>query len=79
MIRINNINLGFTAFSTILLFITLSICAVTATCHHTEPESSVSLSSLLANESMALLATLIYGICAHFAVAAINYIKKKNA
>ncbi|MDE6458993.1 MAG: hypothetical protein K2L31_10425 [Muribaculum sp.] len=71
MIRINNINLGFTAFSTILLFITLSICAVTATCHHTEPESSVSLSSLLA--------TLIYGICAHFAVAAINYIKKKNA
>ena len=78
MIQIGRYRLGFAPVSTIVVFIVLSVCAVTAAWHQARPEYPMPLSHLiLINEGMALLATLLYGIFAHFVTALTN--KFKNA
>lgn len=76
MIQIGRFRFGFTAFSTIIVFIVLSACAISAAIRQARPEVPVPLSlSIITNESLALLATLVYGIFAHFATAIINRLK----
>ncbi|WP_289749666.1 hypothetical protein [Muribaculum intestinale] len=77
MIKIGVYKLGLAPLSMIIVFIVLSVCAIAAAFQHTRPESPMPLSDLiLINEGMALLATLVYGIFFHFAIAIINRLKK---
>ncbi len=76
MIQIGRYKFGFAPLSMIAVFIVLSVCGIVAAFHQAEPEYPMSLSSLiLINEGAVLLATLVYGILAHFAIAIINRIK----
>lgn len=53
------------------------ICAIVAAFHQARPEFPVPLSHIIIiNEGMVLLATLVYGIFAHFAIAIINRLRK---
>ena len=66
MIRIGKYELGFAPLSMAAVFVVLSIFAVLAALRQARPEWPMPLSSLLIiNESLALLATLIYGILLH--------------
>ncbi|MEZ3551810.1 hypothetical protein [uncultured Duncaniella sp.] len=77
MIQIGRYKMGFAPFSMIVVFIVLSVCAVVAAFHQARPEFPMPLSKIiLINEGMALLATLVYGILAHFAIVLIDRIKK---
>ena len=77
MIQIGKYKLGFAPLSMIVVFIVLSVCAVVAAVQQTRPECPMPLSyNIIINECMALLATLVYGIFAHFAIAIINRLKK---
>lgn len=79
MIQIGQFKFEFAVASTLIVFIVLSICAVGAAFHQSRPEWPMPLGSLIVvNEGMALLATLIYGIFAHFALALINKIKDNH-
>lgn len=76
MIKIGKYKLGFAPASMIAVFLALSSCAVAAAFHQARPEYPTPLSSLIiAYESMALLATLAYGIIMHMAMALINRVK----
>ena len=77
MIQIGRYKMGVAPFSMIVVFIVLSVCAVVAAFHQARPEFPMPLSKIiLINEGMALLATLVYGILAHFAIVLIDRIKK---
>ncbi len=77
MIEIGRYKLGFAPLSMIVVFIILSVCAMVAAFNQARLEYPMPLSDLiLINEGLALLATLIYGIFAHFTLAFINLIKK---
>ena len=77
MIQIGRFKFGSAVASTLAVLITLSICALVASFHEYGPGSPKSLLSIIVvNEAMALLATLIYGILAHFILAIINHFKK---
>lgn len=77
MIQIGKYKFGFAPLSMLVVFIVLSVCAVAATFQQSRPEWSMPLSYIIIiNESMALLATLVYGIFAHFAIAIINRLRK---
>ena len=77
MIQIGKYKLGFSPLSMIAVFIVLSVCAIVAAFHQARPECPMPLSyNIIINEGMALLATLVYGIFAHFAIAIINRLKK---
>lgn len=77
MIQVGRYRLGFAPLSMIVVFIVLSVCAIVAAFHQARPEWPMSLSyTIIINEGMALLATLVYGIFAHFAIAIINKIRK---
>lgn len=76
MIQIGRYKLGIAPVSMIIVFIVLSVCAVVAAFRQAKPEDPMPLSGLIIiNEGMALLATLVYGIFVHFAVALINRLK----
>lgn len=78
MIQIGKYKFGFAALSMIVVFIVLSVCAVVAAFQQARPEWSMPLSHIIIiNEGMALLATLVYGIFAHFALTIINRIRKR--
>ena len=77
MIQIGRYKLGFVPLSMIVVFIVLSVCVIVAAFQQARPEWSMPLSHIiLINEGMALLATLVYGIFAHFAIAIINRLRK---
>ena len=77
MIQFGRYKLGFTPLSMIVVFIVLSMCAIVAAFHQARPEYPMPLSyNIIINEGIALLATLVYGIFAHFAIAIINRLKK---
>lgn len=79
MIQIGRYKFGFVPLSMIVVFIVLSVCAVVSAFQQARPEWSMPLSSqILINEGMALMATLVYGIFTHYAIALINRISKKN-
>lgn len=72
MIQIGRYKLGFAPLSMIIVFIVLSVCAILAAFRQTRPEWPMPLSyHIIINESMALLATLAYGIFVHFVIAII--------
>lgn len=77
MIRIGKYKLGFASLSMIVVFIVLSLCAVVAAFQQARPQWPMPLSSIIIiNEGMALLATLVYGIFVHFAIAIINILRR---
>lgn len=77
MIQIGRYRLGFAPLSMIAVFIVLTACAVVASITQDNPYSPLPLSArILINEGMALMATLVYGIFAHFAIIIINRLKK---
>lgn len=77
MIQIGRYKFGFAPLSMIAVFIVLSVCAVVAAFHQARPEWPMPLSGIiLINEGMALLATLVYGIFAHFAIVLIDKLRK---
>ena len=77
MIQIGKYKLGFAPLSMIAVFIVLSVCAIVAACQQARPECPMPLSyNIIINEGMALLATLVYGIFVHFAIAIINRLRK---
>lgn len=77
MIQIGRYKLGVAPLSMIIVFIVLSVCVVVAAFHQAKPEYPMPLSGLIViNEGMALLATLVYGIFVHFAIALIQRLKK---
>ena len=77
MIQIGRYKLGVAPVSMIIVFIVLSMCAVITAFHQANPEYPMPLSGLIMiNEGMALLATLVYGIFVHFAIALIHRLKK---
>lgn len=77
MIQIGRYKLGVAPVSMIIVFMVLSMCAVITAFHQAKPEYPMPLSGLIMiNEGMALLATLVYGIFVHFAIALIHRLKK---
>lgn len=77
MLLIDKYRIGIGPASMIIVFIVLSVCAVVAAFHQAKPEYPMPLSGLIViNEGMALVATLVYGIFVHFAIAIINRLKK---
>lgn len=77
MLQIDKYRIGIAPASMIIVFIVLSACAVVTAFHQAKPEYPMPLSGLIIiNEGMALLATLVYGIFVHFAIAIINRLKK---
>ncbi len=77
MIQIGRYRLGFAPLSMIVVFIVLSVYAVIVAFQQARPEWPMQLSYLIIiNEGMALLATLVYGIFVHFAIAIINKLRK---
>lgn len=78
MIQIGRFRFGFAVASTVAVFVVLTVCAIVAAFHQSRPESPMPLSALLIiNEGMGLLATLIYGIFAHFILAIIEKFRKR--
>ncbi len=77
MIQIGRYKLGFASLSMIVVFIVLSVCAIVAAFQQARQEWPMPLSHIIIiNEGMALLATMVYGIFVHFAIAIINRIRK---
>ncbi len=77
MIQIGRFKLGIAPLSMIVVFIVLSVCAIVAAFQQAKPEWPMPLSHIIIiNEGLALLATLVYGIFVHFAIAIINRLRK---
>ena len=79
MIRIGRYELGFAPLSMIAVFVVLSIIAIWSAVSQARPEWPMQLSGLIIiNESVALLATLIYGILLHVIVTLRSWIKSQK-
>ncbi|WP_304999564.1 hypothetical protein [Duncaniella muris] len=77
MIQIGRFKLGVAPLSMIVVSIVLSVCAIVAAFQQAKPEWPMPLSHIIIiNEGLALLATLVYGIFVHFAIAIINRLRK---
>lgn len=77
MIQIGRFKLGVAPLSMIVVFIVLSVCAIVAAFQQARPEWPMPLSHIIIiNEGLALLATLVYGIFVHFAIAIIGRLRK---
>lgn len=73
MIRIGRYEFGLAPVSMVVVFIVLSTCALITAFHQSRPDWTIPLSHrILINESIALLATLVYGIFIHFIIALIH-------
>lgn len=78
MIQFDRYKFGIAAFSTVVVFIVLSVCAVVTAIQNTRPEWPMPLwGNIVINECMALVVTLVYGIIIHFVIAIIDRLKKK--
>ena len=79
MIQIGRYKLGFAPASMIVLFIVLRVCSIIASFRLDSPYCSMPLwGFIVINESMALAATLVYGVFAHFAIVIINKLKNSG-
>lgn len=77
--KIGKYEFGFAPVSMITIFIVLSVIAVLSAINQAKSEWPMPLSSLLIiNESMALLATLVYGIILHLISAIISWIRARK-
>lgn len=76
MITIGHLKFGVAPLLTVAVFIALSICAITAAFHHADnQETSQLVHRIIIYEGMALLVTLVYGVCAHFALMLIGKLR----
>lgn len=79
MIRIGRYKFGIAAFSTVVVFIVLSVCAVVTAVNNSRQEWPMPLwGNIVINECLALVVTLVYGIILHFAIAIINRLREHN-
>ncbi len=79
MIRIGRLEFGFAPLSMIAVFVVLSIIAIWSAVSQARPEWPMPLSGLIIiNESVALLATLVYGILLHVIMSLRSWIKSQN-
>lgn len=77
MIQIGRYRSGFAPLSMIVVFIVLSICAIATAFDQSRPEYPMPLShTIIVYEGMAIAATLVYGIFAHFVTVLINRLKQ---
>ncbi|MDE5793249.1 MAG: hypothetical protein K2I08_00840 [Muribaculaceae bacterium] len=77
MIRIGRFEFGFAPLSMVILFIVLSIFAISSALSQARPEWSMPVSGLIIiNESVALVATLVYGILVHLIMTFMSWIKQ---
>ncbi|MDE6549481.1 MAG: hypothetical protein K2L22_10845 [Muribaculaceae bacterium] len=77
--RIGKLKIGLAPLSMVVLFIVLSIFAILAAVRQARPEWPMPLSSLIIiNESMALLATLVYGIILHLIMAFLGWYRSSR-
>lgn len=77
--RIGKLEIGLAPLSMVVLFITLSIFAMLAAVRQAHPEWPMPLSSLIIiNESLALLATLVYGIIIHLIMAFLSWYRSSR-
>lgn len=76
MIKIGRYNMGWGPFSMIIIFIVLTACAVVSAVQQSRAEWPVPFRDIIMiNETMALFATLIYGIIIHLII---NIFKKPH-
>lgn len=79
MLRIGRFEFGFAPLSMVILFIVSSIFAISSAVSQARPEWPMPVSGLIIiNESVALLATLIYGILLHVIMTLRSWIKSRN-
>lgn len=79
MIRIGKFEMGFAPLSMAIMFLFLSIFAILSALSQAKPESPMPLSSLIIiNETMALLATLVYGIFVHLIMSFVQWNKRRK-
>ncbi|MDE5997903.1 MAG: hypothetical protein K2G77_06815 [Muribaculaceae bacterium] len=79
MIRIGRFELGIPPLSMIAVFVVLSIIAIWFAVSQARPEWPMPLSGLIIiNESVALLATLVYGILLHVIKTLRSWIKSRK-
>lgn len=79
MIRIGKFEFGFAPLSMVILFIVSSIFAISSAVSQARPEYPMSVSGLIIiNESVALLATLVYGILLHVIMTLRSWIKMRK-
>ena len=77
MIRIGRFEFGFAPLSMVILFIVLSIFAILSALSQARPEWSMPVSGLIIiNESVALVATLAFGILLHLIMTFMSWIKQ---
>ncbi len=76
MFCIGKYKFGYASLSMMIVFVVLSISAVLSAFNQVKTEYPMPLSSIIfINESMALLATLVYGIILHLALSLIKRFK----
>ncbi|MDE6369883.1 MAG: hypothetical protein K2K92_00155 [Duncaniella sp.] len=79
MFYIGRYSFGAAQLSMLLLFLVLSGIAVVMAFMQESPAYPMPLSYLLLiNEGIALMATLVYGVCAHFVVAFFDWFRKQK-
>ncbi len=79
MIKLGKFEVGFAPISMAVLFIILSIFAIFSALNQARPEFPMPLSSLIIiNETMALLATLVYGILVHLIMSFVKWNRKRK-
>lgn len=79
MIKIGKFECGFAPISMLVLFIVLSIFAVFSAFSQVKPEYPMPLSSLIIiNETLALIATLVYGIIVHLIMSFLQWKRKRK-
>ncbi len=80
MIKLGKFEVGFAPISMAVLFIILSIFAIFSALNQARPEFPMPLSSLIIiNETMALLATLVYGILVHLIMSFVKWNRKRKS
>lgn len=78
MIQIGQYKFGFVFFSTIVVFITLSVCAILAAHQSVRPEWPMPLSGVVAvNECLAIAAALVYAVFAYMISIIINKLRQR--
>ena len=79
MIRIGRFKFGFAPLSMIAVFVVFSIFAIWSAVSQARPEWPMPLSGLIIiNESVALLATLVYGIFLHIVMTFMSWVKSRK-
>lgn len=78
MIQIGRYKMGFAFFSTIIVFVALSVCAILAAHQSVRPEWPMPLSCAVAvNEGLAVAVTLVYAVFVYTVSIIINKFRRR--